>query len=42
MQFCRLLFRRYVLSPELEKYEEAQRKTVVLGMPIISEGIAAA
>ena len=32
----------YVLSPDQEEYENAQTKNVVLGMPIVSDGIAAA
>ena len=32
----------YVLSPEQELYEKAQHTNVVLGMPIVNEGIAAA
>ena len=32
----------YTLSPELAVFEDAQNKNVVLGMPIVSDGIAAA
>ena len=32
----------YTLSPELDVFEDAQNKNVVLGMPIVSDGIAAA
>ena len=32
----------YVLSPDQEQYEHAQQNTVVLGMPIVAQGIAAA
>ncbi|CAK0783804.1 hypothetical protein CVIRNUC_007004 [Coccomyxa viridis] len=32
----------YTLSPELEVFEDAQNRNVVLGMPIVSDGIAAA
>ena len=32
----------YVLSPDQEVFEDAQHSAVVLGMPIVSDGIAAA